>query len=73
MRKFIDVFVSGLFIIGVVIFLGAPGTVDYKLTIGEDYNIGYTLLTMLVGVLFMLPAVTRYFYGRDEEDGTEQP
>ena len=42
-------------VIGIVIFIGAVGTMDYKVTVGEYYPLKYTVMTMISGMAMCVP------------------
>ena len=58
-RKIFNGFITILAIIGFFVIIGGVGTMDYMATIGEHYPLIETLKTMMVGFLFVLPAVVR--------------
>lgn len=58
-RKLLNLFITALAVVGVVVFVGAVGTMDYMVEVGKHYSLFNTLRTMFVGGVLCLPAVVR--------------
>lgn len=59
LKKVVDAIITISAIMGVIIYVGAVGTMDYKVEMREYYPMYKTLLTMGVGVIMVLPAIIR--------------
>lgn len=58
-RKIFDWVITVLAIIGVFVFVGGVGKMDYMVEIGKYYSLSSTLKTLFVGVIMCLPAFAR--------------
>ena len=58
-KKLLDIVLFTLAIIGVLIFVGAVGNVDYCVEMHEYCSLTNTIIKMVVGVLLILPAYIR--------------
>lgn len=57
--KIFNLFVTALAVLGFFVFIGAVGTMDYMVEIGQDYPLIETVKTICLGCLLILPAVVR--------------
>ena len=60
--KVLNLIINVLAVLGVVICVGAVGTMDYMVTIHEPYSMWYTVGTLFVGVFATVPAILRRYY-----------
>lgn len=65
--KFIKTALKGLAVLGGLVVVGGVGTMDYMTTVGQSYSIWYTVITLVIGVLMMLPAVLYWGFGYGKE------
>ena len=61
LKKLFNTVITVAAVVGVVLYIGAVGTMDYKTTIGEYYPIRKTLITMGTGFALTVPAIVRRF------------
>ena len=59
MKRFINVIVTVSAIVGIVIFIGAVGNMDYMVTIGQDYPLVDTVKMLFAGFVCVIPAIIR--------------
>ena len=57
--KLLNLCITLLAVIGVIICVGAVGTMDYMTELGRDYPLINTIKTTLLGIAFICPAVIR--------------
>ena len=58
-QRIVNVFVTVLAIVGIFIFLGAIGNMDYSVEVGIEYPLIDTIKMLFVGLSMTVPAVVR--------------
>ena len=62
MKNVLKYLTYGLAVAGIITVVGAVGTMDYMLSIGEDYPIMETIKTIVFGVIMIIPSYVRFKY-----------
>ena len=58
-QRIVNVFVTVLAIVGIFIFLGAIGNMDYSVEVGIEYPLIDTIKMLFAGLAMTVPAVIR--------------
>ena len=67
MRKIFETVLKVLAVAGIIIFIGGVGTMDYMVTVGKHYPLMYTLLTLLIGFILVIPAILYWGFDYGEK------
>lgn len=67
MRKVLEIVLKVLAIAGILIFIGGVGTMDYMVTVHRHYPLIKTILTLLIGIVLVIPAILYWGFDYGEK------